>query len=88
MGRKIVDSVQSVSETRSGRDLSSLSEELDRSVIIQFSIRVFAIVRSALSNRSWKGSMSVGLDVCGLGFDSVLFPKFVVGWWILLPGLV
>ncbi len=79
--RKIVEEVHSESETRSGRDSSSLSEELDRSVSIQFNIRVFALARSALSNMSRNGFMLVGLDVSRLGYDGVLFPKFVFGWW-------
>ena len=48
------------SETRSGRDSSSLSGELDRSVSIQFSILVFALARSSLSNVSRMGFMLLG----------------------------
>ena len=63
----------SESETRSGRDSSSLSEELDRSVSIQFSILVFALARSALSNMSRMGSMPLGW-VTLRGCDGVI-PK-------------
>ncbi len=48
------------SETRSGRESSSLSGELDRSVSIQFSTLVFALAMASLSRVSRMGCMLVG----------------------------
>ena len=59
------------SETRSGRESSSLSGELDRSVSIQFSTLVFALAMASLSRVSRMGCMLLGW-VLPCGFEGVI----------------
>ena len=59
------------SETRSGRESSSLSGELDRSVNIQFSTLAFALAMASLSRVSRMGCMLLGW-VLPCGFEGVI----------------
>ncbi len=79
------------SETRSGRESSSLSGELDRSVNIQFSTLAFALAMASLSRVSRMGCMLLGW-VLPCGFEGVV-TKWVIsvllGWvlvWCLPEG--